>query len=204
MSQGHHHGIKQSAKHQGQHDHLLQRVMPDSPKKPARTASSTQLDYDIETLKADTDDKKGALESRRDAHPKLRRASAAEIFMSRLQGNRAPQNRRESIAAFKRILQDCPTNNSSQLYSDALHWRDFPRVRSFKSKSGSNDSVTATAATRKKTVDLKGVLARRKEAHEVVSKLMSSVHGSYMLSPEADESKILLGRRKSGLARSAV
>lgn len=122
--------------------------------------------------------------------------------MSRLEGEIGPQNRRESITAFKRILQDCPTNNSSQLFSDQLHWRDFPRVQSF--KGGSDHSVTATAATRSKVVDLKGVFARRKEAHDVVSKLMSSVQGSYMLSPEADESKILLGRRKSGLTRSAV
>lgn len=115
-----------------------------------------------------------------------RRASAVEVFMSRLEGERGPKNRRESIAAFKKMLKGCTTNNSVRFADDAA------------GVSTSRSSNIAAAATTKeaKGAALRKVLARRKEAHRVVSGLMGTEKGSYMLNRERDVSKVCLGRRK--------
>ena len=110
--------------------------------------------------------------------------------MSRLGGERGPQNRREYIAAFKRKLQDCRTSNSARLQDDdALV------------NHGDGEAGATLGA---KHVGLSRVLARRKEAHAVVSDLMSSARGSYMLTPKADECRTLLGRGRPRLGDSAA
>lgn len=106
--------------------------------------------------------------------------------MSRLEGERGPRNRRESIAAFKKMLVGCPTNNSVQ-FADA----DTTAGASRGNSSGAREAKMAEvdgAALRK-------VLARRAEAQSVVSGLMGREEGSYMLSRERDASKIFLGRK---------
>lgn len=106
--------------------------------------------------------------------------------MSRLEGERGPRNRRESIAAFQKMLAGCPTNNSVQFADDACS----AGARS--TKSGAGEAKTAEV----KSATLRKVLARREEAQSVVSTLMGREEGSYMLSRKADASKIFLGRQQ--------
>lgn len=99
--------------------------------------------------------------------------------MSRLEGERGPRTRRESIAAFKKMLAGCPTNNSVQFAEDL-------------DNSCPGEAQMAEA----KDAALRKVLARREEAQSVVSRLLGREDGSYMLSREADTSKIFLGRKQ--------
>lgn len=114
-----------------------------------------------------------------------RRASAVEIFNSRLEGERGPRNRRESIVAFKNMLVGCPTNNSVQFADDGTG------VGASKAKSGTGEEKTAEV----KNSPLHKVLARRAKAQSTVSRLMGRKEGSYMLGRDADASKIFLGRK---------
>lgn len=127
------------------------------------------------------------MKTREDPGRRRRRPSSVEVFMSRLEGNRGVKNRRESIEAFKRLLQDCPTNNSAQFRDDAA----------LEPNSGI-DSSDGGEPARAKASALQSVLNRRQEAHKAVAEVMSPGRGSYMLGRVADESKILLGRRKPG------
>lgn len=121
-----------------------------------------------------------------DARGGRRRVSAVEVFNSRLEGERGPRNRRESIAAFKKMLMSCPTNNSVQFADDGK------TAGASRTTTGAGEVKTAKA----KDAALRKVLARREEARSVVSRLMGREEGSYMLSRDADGSKILLGRRQ--------
>lgn len=107
--------------------------------------------------------------------------------MSRLEGERGPRNRRESIAAFKKMLVGCPTNNSVQ-FADG-----DTSVRASRSNSGGPGEAKLADVN---GATLRKVLARRAEAQSVVSRLMGREEGSYMLSREGEASKILLGRKQ--------
>lgn len=115
-----------------------------------------------------------------------RRASAVEVFMSHLEGERGPRDRRESIAAFKTMLVGCPTNNSVQFADDTTT----------AGASRTNSGAGKAKMTDVKDAALRKVLARREEAQSVVSRHMGRKEGSFMLSREADASKIFLGRKQ--------
>lgn len=115
-----------------------------------------------------------------------RRASAVEVFNSRLEGERGPRNRRESIAAFKKMLAGCPTNNSAQFADESS------TAGARRTTSGAGEAKVAKA----KSAALRKAIARREEAQSVVSRLMGREEGSYMLSREADGSKVFLGRKQ--------
>lgn len=106
--------------------------------------------------------------------------------MSRLEGERGPQNRRESIAAYQKMLIGCPTNNSAILGDDATTGVGCGK--------GSNGTERGNERDGKKGAELRKVLARREAAHSAVSGLMGTAEGSYMLSRGRDSSKISLGR----------
>lgn len=108
--------------------------------------------------------------------------------MSRLEGERGPQNRRESIAAYQKMLKGCPTNNSAILGDD-----DATGVGGGK---GSGSAQRVNERDGKKGAELHKVLARREAAHSAVSGLMGTAEGSYMLSRGRDASKISLGRAR--------
>lgn len=121
--------------------------------------------------------------------------------MSRLEGERAPRNRRESVAAFTRLLGDCQTNNSAQFRDDAATATTTTATDA--SVAGGGDGLVggkAVAAgspsTAEKSSTLRGVLVRRDAAEKAVARLMGAAEGSYMLSPDADVSKVRLGREK--------
>lgn len=103
--------------------------------------------------------------------------------MSRLEGERGPRNRRESIKAFKKMLDGCPTNNSVQFEDDVVTTAEASRT-----KSGAWEATDAA---------LSKVRARRDEAHSVVARLMGREDGSYMLRREDDTAKIFLGRKQA-------
>lgn len=117
-----------------------------------------------------------------------RRASTVEVFMSRLEGERGPRNRRESIDAFRKMLGGCTTNNSSQFADE-----NAGAATSTNADTGIAGAVNTKAA---KGAALRKVLARRKEAQSVVSGIMGTEEGSYMLNRERDASKVFLGRRQ--------
>lgn len=117
--------------------------------------------------------------------------------MSRLEGERGPRNRRESIAVFQKMLVDCPVNNSVRFEDEVI------AMGASKTRSGAGDAKT----TEVKDGALRKVLARRKEAQSIVSRLMGKQEGSYMLGRERDTSKIFLGRKqepKSSVGRVRV
>lgn len=126
-----------------------------------------------------------------------RRASVAEVFMSRLEGERAPRNRRESVAAYKRLLVDCQTNNSAQLRDDAATTIMSGGGAGCTISLMGGRAVTAPSAATEEASVLHGVLARREAAKKDFSRLMGTAEGSYMLDPDADMSKIRLGRENS-------
>lgn len=105
--------------------------------------------------------------------------------MSRLEGERGPQNRRESIAAYQEMLLGCPTNNSVILGDDA--------PTSAGGGKGGNSAERVNERDGNKGDELRKVLARREAAHSAVSGLMGTAEGSYMLSRGRDSSKISLG-----------
>lgn len=121
-----------------------------------------------------------------------RRASEAEMFLSRLEGNRGPRNRRESIALFKRVLNNCPTtNNSAQLRDDCIGYTSRRPLDETAKNSRAPVSGGDAAAVRE-------VFAEREESQNNLAKLMSVAEVSYMLSPKADGVRILLGRKDEG------
>ncbi len=122
-----------------------------------------------------------------EARGRRRRASAVEVFMSRLEGERGPQNRRESIAAFRKLLKGCPTNNSVRFADDAAV-AGASRARGIAGAANPNEAKGDDSALRK-------VLARREAAHSAVAGIMGK-EGSYMLGRDADASKIFLGRKQ--------
>lgn len=132
---------------------------------------------------------KGAI---RDAGGSQRRVSAVEVFMSRLEGERGPKNRGESIEAFKCMLKECQTNNSAQLRDDAV-----AAVADYGKGSTGNELAAMEHVAAQGTL-LRNTLARREEAHSVVAGLMGTAKGAYMLDHEADASKILLGLKRPG------
>lgn len=116
--------------------------------------------------------------------------------MSRLEGERGPMNQRESIAAFRKILGGCATNNSAQLADDA--------GGAATSRDTSSSAGAANAKEEAKGVTLRKALARRREAHKAVSELMGTDKGSYMLNRERDVSKVFLGRRQEAKGPPSV
>lgn len=124
-------------------------------------------------------------ESGNGARGRSQSKTAVEVFMSRLEGERGPQNRRESMAAFKDMLTGCSTNNSVR----------FENTATVGSRHGGSSSVTDEKEAH--GADLRRVRKRREEAQRVVSGLMGTAEGSYMLSLEADSSKICLSRTQS-------
>lgn len=115
--------------------------------------------------------------------------------MSRLEGERGPRNRGESIAAFRRMLGGCATNNSARLADDA--------AGATTSRDSSSDGA-ANAKEEAKGAALRKALARRRQAHKVVSELMGTEKGSYMLNRERDISKVFLGRRQEAKVPPSV
>lgn len=121
--------------------------------------------------------------------------------MSRLEGERGPRNRRESVAAFTRLLRDCHTNNSAQLRDDATAVASVTGGGDglVGNRAVTAESPAAAAATSQATENssaLRRVLVRRDAAEKMVARLMGATEGSYMLSPDLDMSKIRLGREK--------
>ena len=128
-----------------------------------------------------------------------------EVFMSRLEGERAPRNRHESVAAFTRLLGDCQTNNSAQFRDDAAAAIATATTATDASVVGGSDGpggggggavAAGSPSTAEKPSTLRGVLVRRDAAEKAVARLMGAAEGSYMLSPDADVSKVRLGREK--------
>lgn len=112
-----------------------------------------------------------------------RRVSATEAFMSRLEGNRGPQNRRDSIVMFEKMLEDCSTNNSAYLRDVCVSV-----------KRSSTTCVPGTqeqAAVKDRANVASTTLARRKQARHARARIMSSSQGSYMIGK--DKEKVLLG-----------
>lgn len=129
--------------------------------------------------------------------------SKAELFMSRLEGNRGPQNRLENVAMFRRILNVCPAvNNSANLRDDC----GGVAVVTDQNRVHSSDLVEASGGVKRATVQkaeaIRDVLAERAESHAALVRLMSVTSGSYMLSPEADGVKIRLGRKNGEKQRT--
>jgi len=114
--------------------------------------------------------------------------------MSRLEGERGPQNRRESIAAFRKLLKGCPTNNSVQFADDAVV-AGASRAKGTAGVANRNEAKGDSA--------LRRVLARRQAAHSTVAGMMGK-EGSYMLGRDADASKIFLGRKQDQGKPSSV
>lgn len=114
--------------------------------------------------------------------------------MSRLEGERGPQNRRESIAAFRKLLKGCPTNNSVRFADDAAV-AGASRARGIVGAANPNEA--------KGDSPLRRVLARRKAAHSTVAGIMGK-EGSYMLGRDTDASKICLGRKQHQAKPSSV
>ncbi|CAN0503316.1 unnamed protein product, partial [Ectocarpus sp. 12 AP-2014] len=95
------------------------------------------------------------------ARTRPRRVSEVEAFMSRLEGERGPQNRRESIAAYQKMLIGCTTNNSAILGDNAS--------TSAGGGKGSNGAERVDERDGKRGAELRKVLARREAAHSAVS-----------------------------------
>lgn len=144
-----------------------------------------------------------------DGRRQRRKSSKAELFMSRLEGNRGPQNRRESIALFKRVLGDCPTaNNSAQfrddICGDGTHLENSGNKNSKNkiSPSSSQDisvdlskQSTRATAQAQKAAAVRALFAQREKSYQNLARLMSVESGSYMLGPEADHVKTSFGRQ---------
>lgn len=147
-----------------------------------------------------------------------RKSSKAELFMKRLEGNRGPQNRRESIALFKRVLNDCPTANNSAQFRDE-NCGDYAHPES-NGKTDSKNNVSpsssgdvlvdsskqAAIATEQaqKAAAVRALFAQREKSYQNLARLMGVESGSYMLGPEADHVKTSFGRRGHQYRSSSV